>query len=89
MMIHLPVSINHSNATQIQKDGLLQLKKSDDILVDASQLQDFDSSVLAILMAWKRISPELHIVGGPEKLETLARVYGLEELFDFKKVLED
>lgn len=85
-MIHLPELINHTNATSIRDEGLRTLQTSPDSLVDGSALRDFDSSILAVLLAWKRIYPALSIRGVPAKLEVLARVYGLTDLFEFKEV---
>ena len=85
-MIHLPELINHTNATSIRDEGLSTLQTAPDSLVDGSALRDFDSSILAVLLAWKRIHPALVIRGVPAKLEVLARVYGLTDLFEFKEV---
>lgn len=88
-MILLPELINHKNALEIRDAGLKLLRQSKDIgtfEVEASALKDFDSSVLAILLAWKRIKPQLLISKAPSKLLVLAKVYGLTELFSFKEV---
>ena len=85
-MIHLPELINHTNASSVRDEGLRTLQTLPDHLVDGSTLRDFDSSILAVLLAWKRIYPTLVICRFPAKLEVLARVYGLTDLFEFKEV---
>lgn len=85
-MIHLPEFIDHTNASSIRDAGLKTLQSQPESLVDGSALKDFDSSILAVLLAWKRIRPQLVIQGVPAKLQVLARVYGLTDLFQFKEV---
>ncbi len=85
-MIHLPEFINHTNASGIRDAGLKTLQSQTQVLVDGSALKDFDSSILAVLLAWKRICPQLVIQSVPAKLQVLARVYGLTDLFQFKEV---
>jgi ABC-type transporter Mla MlaB component len=76
-MITLPSKVNHQNALAVRDDGFVQIKK-DEAIVDASSLIEFDSSVIAVLLAWLRIQPNLKIVGSPEKLNVLSKVYGLD-----------
>ena len=76
-MISLPSKVNHQNALVVREAGLVQIKK-DEAIVDASSLIEFDSSVIAVLLAWLRIQPNLKIVGSPEKLNVLSKVYGLD-----------
>lgn len=55
------------------------------VVIDASPLQQFDSSVLAMLLGVKRhcqaTGRPLQVHGLPERLCGLARLYGLAELF--------
>ena len=78
-MITLPAKVNHQNALMVRDDGLSQIQKSED-MVDASSLQEFDSSIIAVILAWLRAQPNLKMVSSPEKLQVLSKVYGLEGL---------
>ena len=87
-MIRLPNKVNHTNATQLRDEGvqLLRQKNIDQsIFVDAQALVDFDSSILAILLAWERVDPALFIKGAPQKLQKLAGVYGIADLLTFRE----
>jgi phospholipid transport system transporter-binding protein len=52
--------------------------------VDASQLQDFDSSTIALLLHARRQAQAagrgFEVAGAPAQLAQLARLYGVEEL---------
>jgi phospholipid transport system transporter-binding protein len=52
--------------------------------LDASALQTFDSSALAVLLAVRRrvlsVGAQLRIVGLPQRLRDLATLYGVSEL---------
>jgi phospholipid transport system transporter-binding protein len=78
-MITLPNRVDHQNATAIRDQGLKQIKEKADA-VDASALQEFDSSIIAVLLAWIRLQPQLKIIGSPEKLHVLSKVYGLNDI---------
>ncbi|MEI7427597.1 MAG: STAS domain-containing protein [Betaproteobacteria bacterium] len=85
-MISLPSIVNHQNALAVRDQGLAKITKEG--IVDASHLEEFDSSIIAVLLAWNRINPQLAIQGAPEKLQVLSKVYGLEEVFQLKKANE-
>ena len=82
MTFALPACVNQDNALSLQQQGLSDIKQSQTI--DGTALVDFDSSVLAVLMAWQReLSPlqkTLRLLHPPEKLKVLARVYGIADL---------
>jgi phospholipid transport system transporter-binding protein len=82
MTLALPARVNQDNALSLQQRGLSDIKQSQTI--DCTALIDFDSSVLAVLMAWQReLSPlqkTLRLLHPPEKLKVLARVYGIADL---------
>ena len=84
-MITLPAIVNHQNAIAVRRDGLKQIKGGEH-QVDGSALTDFDSSILAIILEWRRVAPNLVVTKVPAKLSVLARVYGLTELFTFQEV---
>lgn len=52
--------------------------------VDLSEVSDMDSSLLAALLAWLRHArgrgDEIAFAELPESLQTIARLYGVEEL---------
>jgi phospholipid transport system transporter-binding protein len=82
MTFALPACVNQGNALSLQQQGLSGIRQSQTI--DCTALVDFDSSVLAVLMAWQReLSPHqqtLRLIHPPEKLKVLARVYGIADL---------
>ena len=84
-MFALPELINHTNEKGIRDEGLNVLTQKVDCVIDGSGLKEFDSSILAILLAWRRVNPELVVQNVPHKLQVLARVYGLTDLFQFKQ----
>jgi len=75
----LPKKVTQENALQLQKDGLLNSLGLRSI--DCSELKDFDSTVLTVLLAWqKKLVTEgksISIENAPAKLKVLAGVYGV------------
>jgi len=82
-MITLPAIVNHQNAKEVCETGILQINNHEKS-IDASSLEEFDSSILAVLLAWFRVKSDMEIHGFPQKLQVLAKVYGLEELLTLK-----
>jgi phospholipid transport system transporter-binding protein len=82
MSFLLPATITQQTATQLELEGLRNL--SDLANIDCSQLKDFDSTVLAVLLAWRKKLQEnkqsLFIERAPEKLKVLAKLYGVSAL---------
>ena len=78
----LPTMVTQANALHLQKEGLLNIPNLRSI--DCSELKDFDSTVLTVLLAWQnRLKSEGHsifIEHAPEKLKVLAGVYGVAAL---------
>ena len=78
----LPISVTQDNAVQLEKDGLLNLAALRSI--DCSNLKDFDSTVLTVLLAWQKKlqadGQQIAVQNAPEKLTVLAGVYGIAEL---------
>ena len=74
--------VTQANALQLEKEGLLNSANLRSI--DCSQLKDFDSTVLTVLLAWqKKLKSEgqsISIEHAPEKLKVLAGVYGVAAL---------
>ena len=82
MSFSLPATVTQETATQLEIEGLRNLKTL--ASVDCSKLQDFDSTVLAVLLAWRKKLHEnkqsLFIEHAPEKLKVLSKVYGVSAL---------
>ena len=78
----MPKLVTQANALQLQKEGLLNIPNLRSI--DCSELRDFDSTVLTVLLAWqnklKSEGQSLTVEHAPEKLKVLAGVYGVAAL---------
>ncbi|MGV0981906.1 MAG: STAS domain-containing protein [Polynucleobacter sp.] len=78
----LPVSVTQDNVLQLERDGLLNLAALR--TVDCSNLKDFDSTVLTVLLAWQKklqtAGQRISVQNAPAKLKVLAGVYGVAEL---------
>jgi phospholipid transport system transporter-binding protein len=78
----LPKKVTQENALQVQKEGLLNSPSLRSI--DCSELKDFDSTVLTVLLAWQRKlvaeGQSMSLTHAPEKLKVLAGVYGVASL---------
>ena len=78
----LPISVTQENVLQLEKDGLLNLAALR--AVDCSNLKDFDSTVLTVLLAWQKKlqadGQQISVQNAPKKLTVLAGVYGVAEL---------
>ena len=85
MPVQLPVK-----ATLAEADALLSalgaaLPTGGEILrIDATPLQQFDTSLVAVLLHARRVAEtgggRIEVVGAPKKLADLARLYGVEGL---------
>lgn len=55
-----------------------------DMCVDFSRIEAVDSAAISMLLGWKRAAQrsqhDLRVVGWPEDLLSLARLYGVDEL---------
>lgn len=75
--------ITHSTAKAVLKAGLKRIADGETHL-DCRPLVRFDSSALAVMLAWQRAAlkrgHELHVSGVPAGLESLARAYGVDGL---------
>jgi phospholipid transport system transporter-binding protein len=82
MSFLLPDCVNQKNALTVQEEGARGLLTNPTI--DCAALHDFDSSVLAVLMAWQRqlgtTHQSLRVLNPPAKLKVLAGVYGVADL---------
>ena len=82
MAYSLPTTVTQQNAVALEADGLHDLAALE--TVDCAALVDFDSTVLAVLIAWQKklrsADRTLIIRNPPQKLQVLAQVYGVAEL---------
>jgi phospholipid transport system transporter-binding protein len=88
----LPEKITHAEAPEVLSHfkSALQTLKADSqsgvglsvFRVDASPLKIFNSSALAVLLAFKRelqgLGLDLEVLNLPEQLQNLAKVYGVD-----------
>jgi phospholipid transport system transporter-binding protein len=76
-------TLNYATAKTALDAGLARIE-SGATEVDCGKLVQFDSSALAVLLAWQRAAAKraarLVILNLPAKLESLARAYGVETL---------
>ncbi|MEI7515245.1 MAG: STAS domain-containing protein [Betaproteobacteria bacterium] len=84
-MLQLPATLTHVQATECLQ-GLVQALslQSNEALLDASELKEFDSSALAVVMelrrACQRCGKALVVHGLPPSVVELATLYGVESL---------
>lgn len=85
-MLTLPAVLTQSEATACLAGFQASLSSTANAVVcaDASALQQFDSSTLAVLLACRREALKhgkaFSVAGLPERLRTLATLYGVAEL---------
>lgn len=84
--LDLPALLTHDQASACaQSLGLgIQAEQSDAVCIDASALEKFDSSALAVLLQCRRDSmasgKSFAVTGKPPQLCELADLYGIGEL---------
>lgn len=85
-MLVLPPQLTHQQASACLR-MLVQALPAETgaaVVVDATALQQFDSSALAVLLEFRRIclrlGKRLQVRGLTARLRDLARLYGVEEL---------
>lgn len=78
-------SLTVASAKSALADGLARIDAGA-TAVDCAALTQFDSSALAVLLAWQRAAKArgatLDILNLPQKLASLARAYGVDALID-------
>jgi len=85
-MLLLPASVVAREANDTRRLLIQALKSETDstVVVDASNLQQFDSSVLAVLLECQRAADAwgkpFSLRNAPPKLAALARLYGVDVL---------
>lgn len=82
-VLRLPAVLVHAQAEacRLQLTDAMAATQDRVLLLDASGLEQFDSSALAVLLACRRqaqsLGRSLQIQGMPEKLRELAALYGV------------
>ena len=75
--------LNIATVPALFETGLQHLT-SEDLLVDFSQVEAVDSAAVSMLLGWLRAAQRsqrtLRVVGLPDDLLSLARLYGVAEL---------
>ncbi|KKB62275.1 anti-anti-sigma regulatory factor [Robbsia andropogonis] len=75
--------ITHDVAKAVLQRGLKRIADGETRL-DCQGLVRFDSSALAVLMAWRRAAlqrgDDLHVEHAPPALQSLARAYGIDAM---------
>ena len=84
-MLKLPAVLTHAQASGFFRTAGQEMSpQPKEIVVDASALQQFDSSALAILLECRRqalaAGKAFAVLGAPERLLQLAGVYGVAAL---------
>ena len=85
-MLLLPASVTAREANDTRRLLLQALKGEPEagVVVDASNLQQFDSAALAVLLECRRAAEAwgkpFELRHAPAKLEALARLYGVDAL---------
>jgi len=83
--MQLPATATIAEASALVKLAEQAVAAGDGALhVDASALATFDTSLVAVLLHARRLAQGagrgFEVVGAPDKLAKLARLYGVEEL---------
>jgi phospholipid transport system transporter-binding protein len=85
-MLALPAELTHAQAPECSRRlaGALQGVDGELAVADASSLQRFDSSALAVLLQCRRdaqaLGKRFAVAGLPPRLRELAALYGVEPL---------
>lgn len=85
-MLTLPATIGLTEANAVMRPLVEAVSRepADRLSIDASGLQQFDSSALAVLLECLRLAEKsgrsFQLSGAPPRLSQLARLYGVAEL---------
>ena len=86
----LPAVLTHAQASATAQALLAAVQSQPQLSVDASALQQFDSSALAVLLAGMREAMQrggqLQVQGLPARARSLVQVYGLAEVLQLPPV---
>jgi phospholipid transport system transporter-binding protein len=85
-MLLLPATVSIADARSVLRllEQSLAREPADQLLIDAGGLQDFDSSVLAVLLECRRLAQAsgrtFAMRHAPSRLSQLARLHGVDGL---------
>ncbi len=83
-MLSLPSKLGHSQAASSKVSSWVEKARAADWKIDASKLEAFDSSALALLLDLRRsaitANAKLVVHNAPARLTQLAMLYGVSEL---------
>jgi phospholipid transport system transporter-binding protein len=86
-MLLLPAVLTSSEAADAARmlSAALAKEPSAEVVVDASALHTLDTAALAVLLETRRRAADagksFSIKGAPQKLQALAALYGVDEVF--------
>ena len=84
----LPAQLTHAKAATVAQQLGSLARTQPSLRVDASALQQFDSSALAVLLTGLREAAKQHnaltVSGLPDKALALAHVYGVQDLLELQ-----
>ena len=84
----LPAQLTHAQAATVAQQLATLARSQPSLRVEASALQQFDSSALAVLLTGLRAATQqrhaLTVSGLPAKALALARVYGVQDLLELQ-----
>jgi phospholipid transport system transporter-binding protein len=76
-------AVTLKNVTKVLEEGLAEVRSGVSV-IDMSEVSELDSSLLAATFAWVRegrlAQRDLTVANLPSGLQTLAQLYGVEEL---------
>lgn len=82
-MSFVPTSLTMNEAELVLAQGLQSISAGD-TQIDLGALQHFDSAAVATLLAWQRAAAKqgktLHVTQPPSGLDSLAKLYGVDQL---------
>ena len=81
--LHVEGSVTVDNVKGILAQGLAEIA-SGALEVDLSRLDQSDSSMIGMMLEWKRRKPDIVFAGIKPDLAILAKLYGLNSLFPGK-----
>lgn len=88
----LPALLTHNQAAQCSQSLSLDIRRAESgekVVIDASSLDKFDSSALAVLLQCRRDSAvfdkSFEVTGLSPQLRELANLYGISELLSVRQ----
>lgn len=79
MAFALPAIVTHAQAPQLETQLLAALRGGESE-VDCSAVTQLDSSLIALLLAARRVRSDLRVANATAQARSLAQLYGVEAL---------